>query len=146
MFVIRGRLASEAGEVLMKALKAAGEKLYAEQREDRPSAGKVRADALTLVAESALKGGLDPGSSGDRYQVVVHVNEEALKSPEAASATGCPSCASAGANSKRQRVAATSPSRKVGHRAVTAPGSETLMSLFPQKQPGASPAKAARCE
>ncbi len=65
MFVIRGRLAPEAGEVLMKALKAAGDKLYAEQPKERPPAGKVRADALALVAESALKGGLDPGSSGD---------------------------------------------------------------------------------
>lgn len=45
MFVIRGRLAPEAGEVLMKALKAAGEKLYGEDQEDRPPAGKVRADA-----------------------------------------------------------------------------------------------------
>ena len=94
MFVIRGRLAPEAGEVLMKALDAAGEKLFAEQGEDRPPAGKVRADALTLVAESALKGGLDPGSSGDRYQVVVHVSEEELRS-SAAAATGCPACASA---------------------------------------------------
>ena len=82
MVVIRGRLAPEAGEVLMKALKAASDKLYAEQPKDRPPAGKVRADALVLVAESALKGGLDPGSSGDRYQVVVHVNDEALKTPE----------------------------------------------------------------
>ena len=82
MFVIRGRLAPEAGEVLMKALKAAGDKLYAEEPKDRPPAGKVRADALALVAESALKAGLDPGSSGDRYQVVVHVNEEELKTPE----------------------------------------------------------------
>lgn len=95
MFVIRGRLAPEAGEVLMKALKAAGEKLFAEQQEDRPPAGKVRADALTLVAESALKGGLDPGSSGDRYQVVVHVNEESLKTSAEAAAAGCASCASA---------------------------------------------------
>ena len=95
MFVIRGRLAPEAGEVLMKALDAAGEKLFAGQGEDRPPAGKVRADALTLVAESALKGGLDPGSSGDRYQVVVHVNEEELKAREEASAPGCESCASA---------------------------------------------------
>ena len=82
MFVIRGRLAPEAGEVLMKALKAAGDKLYAEQPKDRPPAGKVRAGALALVAESALKTRLDPGSSGDRYQVVVHVNEEELKTPE----------------------------------------------------------------
>ena len=91
MFVIRGRLAPEAGEVLMKALDAAGEKLYASRDEaettnqdDRPPAGKVRADALALVAESALKAGLDPGSSGDRYQVVVHVNEDELKAANVA--------------------------------------------------------------
>ena len=95
MFVIRGRLAPEAGEVLMKALDAAGEKLFAGQGEDRPPAEKVRADALTLVAECALKGGLDPGSSGDRYQVVVHVNEEELTSSDEAPTIGCASCASA---------------------------------------------------
>ena len=48
--------------------------------------GKVRADALALVAESALKGGLDPGSSGDRYQVVVHVNGEELTAQQSATA------------------------------------------------------------
>ncbi len=95
MFVIRGRLAPEAGEVLMKALKGASEKLYAEHQEDRPPAGKVRADALTLVAESALNGGLDPGSSGDRYQVVVHVSEEELRNSGETLATDCASCASA---------------------------------------------------
>ncbi len=108
MFVIRGRLAPEAGEVLMKALNAAGEKLYAEQREDRPSAGKVRADALALVAESALKGGLDPGSSGDRYQVVVHVSEEELSVPEKAPAVGCTPCVSA--ETPAARVSAETPS------------------------------------
>ncbi|MDE2690926.1 MAG: DUF222 domain-containing protein [Acidobacteriota bacterium] len=83
MYVIRGRLAPEAGEVLMKALEAASDRLYAEEKqEERPPAGKVRADALALVAESALKGGLDPGSSGDRYQVVVHVGERELEEPE----------------------------------------------------------------
>ncbi len=83
MYVIRGRLAPEAGEVLMKALEAASDRLYAEeQQEERPPAGKVRADALALVAESALKSGLDPGSSGDRYQVVVHVSERELEEPE----------------------------------------------------------------
>ncbi len=87
MFVVRGRLAPEAGEVLMKALDAAEEKLYAsndedEDKADRPPAGKVRADALALVAESALKAGLAPGSSGDRYQVVVHVNEDELQAAD----------------------------------------------------------------
>ena len=86
MFVIRGCLAPEAGEVLMKALDAAGEKLYAEQQEDRPPVGKVRADALALVAESALKAGLDPGSSGDRYQVVVHANVAELTAQQSATA------------------------------------------------------------
>ncbi|MXW01266.1 MAG: DUF222 domain-containing protein [Holophagales bacterium] len=95
MFVIRGRLAPEAGEVVMKALKAASEKLYAEGREDRPPAGKLRADALALVAEGALKGGLDPGSSGDRYQVVVHASEEDLRSPAVGLEVGCTSCVSA---------------------------------------------------
>ncbi|MGE0815006.1 MAG: hypothetical protein AB7O28_04310 [Vicinamibacterales bacterium] len=32
-----------------------------------------RADALALVAETALAGDLDAGTAGDRYQVVVHV-------------------------------------------------------------------------
>ncbi len=95
MFVIRGRLTPEAGEVVIKALKAAGEKLYADGQEDRPSVGKVRADALALVAESALKGGLDPGSSGDRY-VVVHASEEELSVPGTAPGVGCTSCVSAG--------------------------------------------------
>ena len=78
MFVIRGRLAPEAGEVLMKALDAASDKLYQKDPEDRPPVGKLRADALALVAESALAAGLDPGSTADRYQVVVHVNEAEL--------------------------------------------------------------------
>ncbi len=107
MFVIRGRLAPEAGEVLMKALDAAGEKLFAERQEDRPPAGKVRADALTLVAESALESGLDPGSSGDRYQVVVHVSDEELKATESGSATGCLSCVPA--ETLAPRVSAETP-------------------------------------
>ena len=86
MFVIRGCLAPEAGEVLMKALDAAGDRLYAEQREDKPPVGKIRADALALVAESALRAGLDPGSSGDRYLVVVHANEAELTAQESATA------------------------------------------------------------
>ena len=94
MFVIRGRLAPEVGEVLMKALDAAGEKLHDSSREqtddvDRPPVGKLRADALGLVAESALAGELHPGGSGDRYQVVVHVNEAELATPEAGPVADC---------------------------------------------------------
>ncbi len=109
MFVIRGRLAPEVGEVLAKALDAASEKLYDRGRgkakdADRPPAGKLRADALALVAESALAGGLDPGASADRYQVVVHVNEDELKAPEDTTAV-----------ERRSRVSAETPSaREVG--------------------------------
>ena len=119
MFVIRGRLAPEAGEVVMKALKAASEKLYAEGQEDRQPAGKVRADALVLVAESALKRGLDPGSSGDRFQVVVHVSDEELRAPEEGPAVGCASCASTEAQAA-DVSAETSPTRPQQHSAARA--------------------------
>jgi hypothetical protein len=82
MVVVRGRLTPEAGAALMKALQAAGEKLYRaadEERRGEVSAEQRRADALGLVAESALAGGLDPGTRGDRYQVVVHVEAAALE-------------------------------------------------------------------
>ena len=37
-----------------------------------------RADALALIAETALHHGIDPGAPGERYQVVVHVDAAAL--------------------------------------------------------------------
>ncbi len=89
MVVVRGRLPAEAGAVLMKALEAAGETLYKEEKnveprrlEEERSPEQRKADALELVAQSAFEGGLDPGSSADRYQVVVHVDDDVLKSPE----------------------------------------------------------------
>jgi 5-methylcytosine-specific restriction endonuclease McrA len=42
-----------------------------------------QADALALLAEIALHQGLDPGSSGERYQVVVHVDAEVLADADA---------------------------------------------------------------
>jgi 5-methylcytosine-specific restriction endonuclease McrA len=41
-----------------------------------------QADALALLAETALHQGLDPGTSGERYQVVVHVDLAVLVDPE----------------------------------------------------------------
>ena len=41
-----------------------------------------QADALALVAETALHHGLDPGAPGERYQVVVHVDAPVLADPE----------------------------------------------------------------
>jgi hypothetical protein len=101
MVVVQGRLAPEAGAALLRALDAAGEKLYDETREQRAAAAVAgaaadevtaeqrRADALGLVAESALAGGLDPGTRGDRYQVVVHVEAEALAAPGGAPSPAC---------------------------------------------------------
>jgi hypothetical protein len=89
MVVVRGRLSPEAGAVLMKALDAAREALYKEDKNVEPtkleqerSPEQRGADALERVARSALAGGLDPGSSADRYQVVVHVDEAVLQNPE----------------------------------------------------------------
>jgi hypothetical protein len=84
MVVVRGRLSPEAGAALLRALDAAGEKLFdvgLHERAATPectSAEQRRADALGLVAESALAAGLDPATRADRYQVVLHVDAEAL--------------------------------------------------------------------
>jgi hypothetical protein len=40
-----------------------------------------QADALALLAETALHHGIDPGPSGERYQVVVHVDAPVLADP-----------------------------------------------------------------
>ena len=41
-----------------------------------------QADALALLAETAVHHELDPGAPGERYQVVVHVDAPALADPE----------------------------------------------------------------
>ena len=43
-----------------------------------------QADALSLLAESALHHELDPGAPGERYQVVVHVDAAVLADPDQA--------------------------------------------------------------
>ena len=53
----------------------AGEKVA---EEPEPSLAQRQADALGVIAECALAGGLDRGTAGDRYQVVVHVDATAL--------------------------------------------------------------------
>ncbi len=47
------------------------------------SAGQRRAAAIGLLAESALSADLDYGSAGDRYQIVVHVDEAVLRDDDA---------------------------------------------------------------
>jgi hypothetical protein len=92
--VVKGRLAPEVGALLIKALDAAREALYQQQRARVAAAGQVsaetparvdmppveqqQADALALLAETALHHGIDPGAPGERYQVVVHVDDPVL--------------------------------------------------------------------
>ena len=78
--VVRGRLTPEAGALLLRALAAARDTLYQKvvPGEDAPTVPQQQADALVLLAETALHQGLDPGAPGERYQVVVHVDAPVL--------------------------------------------------------------------
>jgi 5-methylcytosine-specific restriction endonuclease McrA len=97
MVVVRGRLEPEVGAVLVQALAAAREALYQRRRAadvhagtppgnvsadtpatEMPPWAQQQADALALVAETALHHGIDPGAPGERYQVVVHVDAAVL--------------------------------------------------------------------
>jgi len=94
MVVLRGRLEPEVGALLVQALAAAREALYQRARvpdgavghgdvsEETPTLAQRQADALGLLAETALHQGLDPGAPGERYQVVVHVDAPVLADPD----------------------------------------------------------------
>jgi hypothetical protein len=91
---VRGRLTPEAGALLLRALEAARETLYERARiaaapadvqnvsAETPSFPQQQADALVLLAETALHHGIDPGTPGERYQVVVHVDATVLADAE----------------------------------------------------------------
>jgi 5-methylcytosine-specific restriction endonuclease McrA len=82
------------GALFMQALAAARETLYQRTRvpegdagrgnvsSETPSMAQRQADALALLAETALHHELDPGAPGERYQVVVHVDAPVLADPE----------------------------------------------------------------
>src|SRR5439155_20205449 len=50
----------------------------ADVSEETPTMAQQQADALALLAETALHQGIDPGAPGERYQVVVHVDADVL--------------------------------------------------------------------
>jgi hypothetical protein len=91
--VLRGRLTPEVGALLLRALDAARETLYQQRRAtaaaqpatdpvvETPTRPQQQADALALLAETALHHELDPGAPGERYQVVVHVDAAVLADP-----------------------------------------------------------------
>jgi hypothetical protein len=81
------------GALLLRALDAARETLYQRARVAGgsppaadpalapPTRAQQQADALALLAETALHHELDPGAPGERYQVVVHVDAAVLADP-----------------------------------------------------------------
>jgi len=92
--VVSGRLEPEVGALLTQALAAAREVLYLRARArdegaatsgdvsaETPTLAQQQADALALLAESALRH-LDPGAPDERYQVVVHVDAQVLADPD----------------------------------------------------------------
>src|SRR5437867_523892 len=90
MVTVRGRLTPEVGALLIQALTAARETLYQQARRrevdagpadvsaETPAMAEQQADALALLAETALHHGIDPGAPGERYQLVVHVDAPTL--------------------------------------------------------------------
>ncbi len=94
MVILRGRLEPEVGALLLRALEAAREALYRQARREAtaadrqdpaaepPPMAQQQADALAVLAESALRHELDPGAPGERYQVVVHVDAPVLADAE----------------------------------------------------------------
>src|SRR5213594_915572 len=105
MVIIHGRLEPETGAVLMKALEAAREVLsqraglinknvpaetFQDPAADPPAFGQQQADALALLAETALHHGIAPGTPGERYQVVVHIDAPVLAESDAPAAPSAP--------------------------------------------------------
>jgi hypothetical protein len=92
--LVRGRLTAEMGALLQQALTAARETLYRRARRrsggvgpgdvsaETPTLEQQQADALALLAETALHHGMHPGAPGERYLVVVHVDAEVLADAE----------------------------------------------------------------
>jgi len=95
MVTVRGRLEPEIGQLLLQALNAAREALYQRTHgtcgdtnvrdvsAETPAFEQQQADALALLAETALHHGIDPGTPAERYRVVVQVDAPALADPEA---------------------------------------------------------------
>ena len=108
MVVLRARLTPEVGAVVLRALEAALEQVPA-AADDEASIAQRRADALGLLAESALAGGLDPGSTGDRFQVTVHVEADGLSCHEVAAVPRHVSAEIAPGNEAACAPAAASP-------------------------------------
>lgn len=87
---IRASLPPEEGALFLKGLEVAGQELRdgpreedateAERGDEGAPARRDRADGLVALAESAIARGAAAASGGDRHQVVVHIDLDALGS------------------------------------------------------------------
>lgn len=93
---IRANLPPEEGALLLKALDIARESVWKSRRaaeiEDANGSASApqapdRADALVALAESAVAQGVGTASGGERSQVVVHVEVDALRARDPATAS-----------------------------------------------------------
>ncbi len=80
--VIKGKMPADMGEVIVKALDRVLDERFREARaagdQERKPIAAERADALCEIAETFLNNPENAGSTADRYQVVVHVNRDAV--------------------------------------------------------------------
>ncbi len=83
--LIRGRVPAEIGALFKKALEAAEDSLPIQNVSAETSSESVyrsrkrRVEALAVIAESFLASGPQELASGDRQQIVVHVDAQTLK-------------------------------------------------------------------
>ena len=147
MVVVRGRLTPEVGAVLRRALEAACDQAQARRAAAvdagagtapgeveevaeaaellAPTFAQRQADAIGMVAECALAGGLDRGTAGDRYQVVVHVDAGALADePDVPAGTSETAAAESEPGGGAQHVPAGTPA--AAHAAASASGQTVL--------------------
>ena len=135
MVVLRGRLPPEVGAVLLRAVEAALEQVPASADGGAPTIAQRRADALGLVAESALAGGLDPGNPADRFQVTVHVQADALPARD-------PAAAAPHVSAETRAVSLTPSRRSLRQRALSRrirPESEPVVAVRTELRVPASP-------
>ena len=163
MVVVRGRLSPEVGAVLRRALEAAcdqargadataadadgeaarGAETAPGAEAETPSLAQQQADALGVIAECALSGGLDRGTAGDRYQVVVHVDADALaEAPDVPAGTSATTAAKSAPReyglASAGSPAAASGSHGCGDRSDVPAGTSATASLGPVRH-GAGP-------
>ena len=120
MWVLNGRFTAEQGALIEKALEAAMNELFEEQRNEpkdvsaETPAGVIsympkphpvdtrRADALERVAETCLSKASGEHSGGDRYMVTIHTEPEVLKKNGEVAESECEGCGHVSAETSRR--------------------------------------------